>query len=68
MKNVFLSWDVFRPREIRTIKILGNELTLIYSNDAEVELEFRDNDQLDFFVHRLLRTAVEAVPEHIKWN
>jgi hypothetical protein len=68
MKKVFLSWDVFQPKQIRMIKILGHELTLIYRNNAEVELEFGTDNQLDFFVNRLLASAVEDQPEYLKWN
>jgi hypothetical protein len=63
-----MSWELFKPRQIRMIKIIGKELTLVYKNDAHVELEFGDDDQLDFFVNRLLAEVVEETPEYIKWN
>ncbi len=51
------------------IEIDHNELTLIYNNDSELELEFADEQQLDRFVSHLVVSLVNREsPEDVRWN
>jgi hypothetical protein len=69
MNTTFLSWQAFQPNELRTIEIDRNELTLVYSNDSALELEFGDEEQLDRFVSHLVLSLVNREPpEDIRWN
>ena len=69
MNTTFLSWQAFQANELRTIEIDHNELTLIYSNDSAVELEFGDEDQLDRFVSHLVLSLVQRdSAEETRWN
>jgi hypothetical protein len=69
MNTTFLSWQAFQPSELRTIEIDQNELTLIYENDAALELQFGDEDQLDRFVSHLVLSLVNREsPEDVRWN
>ena len=69
MNTTFLSWQAFQPSELRQIEIDHNELTLIYDNDAELELEFADEEQLDRFVSHLVTSMVNREsPEDVRWN
>jgi hypothetical protein len=67
--TAFLSWQGFQPNELRLIEVDRNELTLIYNNDSELELEFADEDQLDRFVSHLVTSLVNREsPEEVRWN
>lgn len=69
MNTTFLSWQAFQPAELRLIEIDHNELTLIYNNDSELELEFADSEQLDRFVSHLVLSLVNREsPEDVRWN
>ena len=69
MNATFLSWQSFRPNELRTIEIDRNELTLVYNNDSALELEFGDEEQLDRFVsHLVLSLVSHESPEDVRWN
>jgi hypothetical protein len=69
MNTTFLSWQGFQPNELRLIEVDRNELTLIYNNDSELELEFADEEQLDRFVSHLVISLVNREsPEEVKWN
>lgn len=69
MNTTFLSSHKFEPGELRVIEINNNELTLVYNNDAELELEFADEEQLDRFVSHLVISLVNREsPEEIRWN
>jgi hypothetical protein len=68
MKTVFLNWEAFKPGSIRLIKVSSGELTLVYTNDAEIHLEFEDPDQVDVFVDRILSNVGNDTPEHLMWN
>jgi hypothetical protein len=67
--TAFLSWQGFQPNELRLIEVDHTELTLIYNNDSELELEFADEDQLDRFVSHLVTSLVNREsPEEVRWN
>lgn len=69
MNTTFLSWQAFHPNELRCIEIDRNELKLVYANDAELELEFADADQLDRFVSHLVTSLVhKGDEEEVMWN
>jgi hypothetical protein len=69
MNTAFLSWQGFEPNELRTIEIDRNEVTLVYNNEAELELEFADEEQLDRFISHLVISLVNReTPEEVKWN
>lgn len=69
MNTTFLSSLTLEPSTIRLIEIDRNELKLTYENDAEVELEFADEQQLDRFVSHLLVSLVNReTAEEIRWN
>lgn len=69
MNTTFLSWQTFQAGELRQIEINQNELTLIYNNDAELDLEFADEEQLDRFVsHLVVSLANRESPEEVRWN
>ena len=69
MNTTILSWQAFEPSELRLIEIDRNELTLIYNNDSELELEFADEQQLDRFVSHLVVSLVNREsPEDVRWN
>ncbi len=69
MNTTFLSSQTLEPSTIRLIEIDRNELKLTYENDAEVELEFADEQQLDRFVSHLLVSLVNReTAEEIRWN
>ena len=69
MNTTFLSWQAFEPSELRLSEIDRNELTLIYNNDSELELEFADEQQLDRFVSHLVVSLVNREsPEDVRWN
>jgi len=69
MNTTFLSWQAFEPSELRLIEIDHNELTLVYNNDSELELEFADEAQLDRFVSHLVVSLVNREsPEDVRWN
>jgi hypothetical protein len=69
MNATFLSWQGFQPNELRLIEVDRNEITLIYNNDAELELEFADEEQLDRFVSHLVVSLVNREsPEEVRWN
>jgi hypothetical protein len=67
--TAFLSCQGFQPNELRLIEVDHTELTLIYNNDSELELEFADEDQLDRFVSHLVTSLVNREsPEEVRWN
>jgi hypothetical protein len=66
--TVFLSWDLFKPNSIRLIKVCQSELTLVYTNDAQICLEFDDPGQMDTFMEHLLTNLGQEAPEHLLWN
>lgn len=69
MNTTFLSWQTLQPKELRTIEIDHNELTLIYENDSALELQFSDEDQLDRFVsHLVLSLVTRESEESMRWN
>lgn len=69
MNTAFLSWQAFQPSELRLIEIDHTELTLVYNNDSELELEFADEAQLDRFVSHLVLSLVNREsPEEVRWN
>ena len=69
MNTTFVSWQAFQANDLRAIEINQNELTLVYQNDAELELAFADEDQLDRFVSHLVTSLVHReAPEEVRWN
>ncbi|HEV8543423.1 MAG TPA: hypothetical protein VGR78_13590 [Verrucomicrobiae bacterium] len=69
MNTTFLSWQGFQPNQLRTIEIDRNEVTLVYNNESELELEFADEEQLDRFISHLVISLVNRdAPEEVKWN
>ena len=69
MNTTFVSWQAFQANDLRAIEINQNELTLVYQNDAELELAFADEDQLDRFVSHLVTSLVHREsPEEMRWN
>lgn len=69
MNTVFLSWEAFQPHQLRMIEINDRELTLIYQNDAQVDLAFADMEQLDRFVGRLVGSLIHAeTDDRLQWN
>jgi hypothetical protein len=69
MNTTFVSWQAFQANDLRAIEINQNELTLVYQNDAELELAFADEDQLDRFVSHLVTSLVHREsPEEVRWN
>ena len=69
MNTTFLSWQSLEPAELKLIEIDNNGLRLVYDNDSELELEFRDEEQLDRFVTHLVTSLVNhQSPEEVRWN
>lgn len=69
MNASLLSWQDFRTKELRTIEIHRNELKLVYTNNAELGLEFADEDQLDRFVCHLVGSLVNReLSQEVMWN
>jgi hypothetical protein len=69
MNTAFVSWQTLQPNELRLIEVDKNELTLIYNNDSEIELEFSDAEQLDRFLSNLVLSLVNRESaEELQWN
>jgi hypothetical protein len=69
MNTTFLSWQAVEPAALKVIEIDNNELRLVYDNESELELEFKDEDQLDRFVTHLVFSLVNREsPDEVRWN
>jgi hypothetical protein len=69
MNATFLTWQALEPNELRTIEIDHTELTLIYSNESALELQFTDEEQLNRFVSHLALSFVNRESsDEIRWN